>query len=192
MKTGTKSVLFGVHAFWWHPITVYLAWIQLYRRWPTFWQTIAIFFHDLGYWGSEKMDDEHGELHPVRAVRLMRRLFGWRGVEAAHQVLYHSRFLCARWGKTASHGDVTFNIVPSKLCWADKLSLAFDPRWFYLFRARLSGELAEYRKNAVQSGGLAEFDSRGRPLSDSVWFDWIRAKCIRVAYQQEHATARSR
>ncbi len=179
MKTGTKSVLFGVHAFWWHPITVYLAWIQLYRRWPTFWETVAIFFHDLGYWGSSKMDDEYGELHPVRAVRLMRRIFGWRGVLASHEVLYHSRFLVARWNKAMGG-----NLEPSRLCWADKLSLAFDPSWFYLFRARLSGELAEYKSNAVKT--------TGKEMTDSEWFNWIRAKCIRVAYQQEHATARSR
>ena len=45
-------------------------------------------------------------------------------------VLLHSR----RYAKV--HG-----LEPSKLCWADKLSIMYDPEWFYLLRARASGEL---------------------------------------------------
>lgn len=26
MRIGTKSILFGVHQFIWHPVTVYIAW----------------------------------------------------------------------------------------------------------------------------------------------------------------------
>lgn len=54
------------------------------------------------------------------------------------------------------------------LCWADKLSILYDPWWFYLPRAWLSGELKEYRKLAADAGFV--------PLSAShrEWFAWIQ------------------
>jgi hypothetical protein len=70
MKTGTKSVLFGVHAFWFHPITVALAWRWLYGRWPQWWQAIVILLHDTpGYWGCDDMDGECGRMHPELGAR---------------------------------------------------------------------------------------------------------------------------
>jgi hypothetical protein len=35
----------------------------------------------------------------------------------------------------------------SKLCAADKLAVCFDPYWFYMLRATLSGEIKEYLKD---------------------------------------------
>lgn len=54
MKTGTKSVLFGAHCFFIHPLFVALAWWKLFGfPWdPRLW--VAFFVHDLGYWGCEK------------------------------------------------------------------------------------------------------------------------------------------
>ena len=48
MKVGTKSVLFGAHAFWLHPFFVAVAWTRLYGfPWdPRLW--VAFFVHDLG------------------------------------------------------------------------------------------------------------------------------------------------
>lgn len=182
MKTGTKSVLFGVHAFWYHPITVWLAWRKLYGRWPGFWESIAIFVHDLGYFGKAKMDSTEGEWHPIVGARLLHKLYmhTHRGNDAQERaeelfwfVLLHSRYLSARLCKQ-----------PSDLCWADKLSMSFDPAWWYLFRARLSGEIAEYREQAREKISLAWPDER--------WFKWCREKCAkdarekRVAFPRKH------
>lgn len=57
MKTGTKSLLFGVHQFIWHPLTVLLAWIKLYG-WPAWEELVCIIIHDWGYWGKSNMDGE--------------------------------------------------------------------------------------------------------------------------------------
>ena len=164
MRTGTKSVLFGVHAFWYHPITVWRAWRELYGRRPDFWETVAIVVHDLGYVGCEHMDDAHGERHLIFGAELIRRLY-----RATHRatpfyeaearrlhrlVRYHSRYLAARERRN-----------PSPLCWPDKLSLRFDPPAFYLFRARLSGELAQYRMAARQKICLS--------ASDTMWLEWL-------------------
>lgn len=49
MRVGTKSVLFGAHAFWLHGFFVAAGWVKLYgppwdvRIWLSF------FLHDVGY-----------------------------------------------------------------------------------------------------------------------------------------------
>lgn len=141
MKTGTKSLLFGVHQFLWHPVTVWLAWRALYGQRPTWRETVCIAVHDLGYWGSSNMDGEEGERHPYFGANLAGRLFGPRYYDLC---LYHSRYLSEKLGRQ-----------PSKLCWADKFSMGWDPSWLYLPRARWSGELAEYRRNADRRGFIA-------------------------------------
>lgn len=152
MKTGTKSVLFGVHQFAWHPLTVWLAWIWLYRKPPTWRETVCIVIHDWGYWGKACMDDEEGEKHPEVGARIAGALFG----QEFHDLcLYHSRHYARNAG-----------MEPSKLCWADKLSIVFEAWWLYLPRAIASGELAEYRKAAA--GFLPE------GASNRVWFRWVR------------------
>ena len=75
MKTGTKSVLFGAHQIFLHPVFVTIAWIKLYgfpwdiRVW------IAFFVHDLGYWGKPNMDGQEGERHPETGAKIMHWLF---------------------------------------------------------------------------------------------------------------------
>lgn len=179
MKVGTKSVLFGVHQFLWHPFTVLLAWRKLYGTWPAWWQCIAIFCHDLGYWGKPNMDGPEGELHPVRgaewagtAVKFL-AWCGWRlrgvksdvamfladlvALEVMKFSIYHSRYFSFKHGAE-----------PSDLAWADKLCVWYDPAWFYLLRANLSGEIKEYRRNATKC--VPEF------LPDSAWLFWYRNK----------------
>jgi len=134
MKTGTKSILFGVHQFFWHPLTVWMAWIWLYRRVPGFRETFCIIIHDWGYWGKRMMDDREGQRHPEFAAKIAGRLFGEK---YRLLCLYHSR----HYAKSAGE-------EPSKLCWADKMSIIFDPMFLYLPRAWMSGELFEYRDNA--------------------------------------------
>ena len=63
MKIGTKSLLFGVHQFFWHPLTVYWAWKRLYGR-PSLREFVCIFVHDWGYWRAGDMDGAIGGLHP--------------------------------------------------------------------------------------------------------------------------------
>ena len=42
MKVGTKSLLFGVHQLLWHPLTVWLGWIKLYKKPPSFKEAVCI------------------------------------------------------------------------------------------------------------------------------------------------------
>lgn len=133
MNVGTKSLLFGVHQFAWHPITVLLSWRYLYGT-PTWREAVCIFIHDFGYWGSPNMDGAEGTLHPFRGAAIAGYLFGPKYHDL---VLGHSRFL-------AQKRDIPL----SRLCWADKLSMDHEWRWWYLLRANLSGELAEYRANS--------------------------------------------
>src|SRR5690349_10347269 len=70
MRVGTKSLLFGVHNVLWHPITVWLAWVHLNKAFPRWWECVAIFTHDLGYWGKPDMDGEEGRQHPVAGANL--------------------------------------------------------------------------------------------------------------------------
>jgi hypothetical protein len=138
MKIGTKSLLFGVHQIFIHPLWVALAWWKLYGFPfdPRLW--VAFIVHDWGYWGLLEMDGEVGDRHPERGAVIMYRLFGFEWWKFA---LYHSRFLAKQ-----------HNEQPSRLCMADKLSLALEPWWLYLPRAWASGELAEYMKSAEPGG----------------------------------------
>lgn len=158
MRVGTRSLLFGVHQVIWHPVTVALAWRSLYGAWPSWREAMCIIIHDWGYWGAPNMDGEEGERHPVWAARVAGR---WLGPAYADLCLLHSR-----------HYARQLDRPPSLLCWPDKLSLLFDPPWFYLFRARFSGELWEYRQKASEAGVV--------PLSATDW-EWLMV--IRARFQ---------
>jgi hypothetical protein len=158
MKVGTKSVLFGVHQFIWHPITVTVAWIVLYKRAPSIKEIFCILIHDLGYFGKENMDGKLGEKHPEFAAKVAGFIFG---DDYRNLCLLHSRHYSRILGKE-----------PSKLCWADKLSIRFDPRWFYLLRASASGELEEYKHNAEKAGFI------NRKFSNIEWFEDAKAKMV--------------
>jgi hypothetical protein len=164
MRTGTKSLLFGVHQFIIHPLTVYVAWVWLYHRLPNWKEAICIIIHDWGYWGKEKMDDAEGEKHPETAARIAGRLFG----PVYHDLcLLHSRHYAMMAGKE-----------PSLLCWADKLSILFEPWYLYLPRAWASGELFEYRAVAAGTGFI--------PISAShrEWYVWIKARFEKLARER--------
>ena len=181
MRVGTKSVLFGVHAFWWHPLTVLIAWHKLFG-FANFWQLIAIFCHDLGYWGKPNMDGPEGETHPEGGARItlnvvyflsywFRRL---RGEDHIQAQLYGSEDASGAMVFSLLHSRYyAFKLeeIPSNLCWADKLCVWYDPKWWYLLRAKLSGEIKEYRRNAAKCVPLY--------LPDSVWFDFYRKKVIK-------------
>ena len=132
-------MLWGVHAFWIHPILVWLSWIRVYGKIPDWSETIAIIFHD-SYWGCKDIDGDSGKLHPVRGAKWARWLGGKKAEELA---LFHSRSFSA-----------ANNWSPSSLSNPDKFSILLEFRWFYLLRAKLSGELREFRDNAVRDEGL--------------------------------------
>lgn len=142
MKMGTKSLLFGVHQFIWHPFTVARAWRDINGRWPTWRQAVCIFVHDWGYWGCAEMDGKEGEQHP------------YAGAAIAHWLLDEPesttwKKFCLGHSRTMSR---ILGMETSELCHADKLCIAFDPAWFYILRARATGEMAEYRANADRCG----------------------------------------
>lgn len=159
MNIGTKSVLFGVHQFIWHPLTVAGAFLTVHKRLPKWWEAVGIFCHDLGYWGCTDMDGESGETHPRAGARIAAKICGVFSEQAAFDVyffcLYHSsnfaRLHCAK---------------PSSLYLPDKVSILLEPKWFYLLRARLSGELDEY----VSRESL----KRKRTFTDEEWFEMYR------------------
>lgn len=173
MNVGTKSILFGVHAFWWHWLPVTLAWRKLQKRWPTWWEFVAIFCHDLGYIFKPNMDGPEGETHPEIGAELVWTIVNFfvphRASEAWRLALHHSRFYAAR-----------DDSEPSALCWADKLSVHFEPVWWYLLRAHLSGEVHEYVHNAPL---WVQINSR-------VWLDWYRKKAADVVEQRRKAQSR--
>ncbi len=130
MSRGTRSILFGVHAFWLHPFVVAESWRRLYgfpwdiRLWAAF------FVHDLGYWKKSAMEGLEGETHVYLGAGILGWLFGDAWGEFC---LRHSR--C--WAK--KHGRQV-----SRLAAADKLAFVLMPWWLYLPMARAAGELAEY------------------------------------------------
>lgn len=130
MTMGTKSVLFGAHCFFLHPILVALAWTRLYgfaRDWRLW---LSFFVHDLGYLGKPNLDGAEGEEHVRLGATIMRWIGGqqWEEFTACH-----SRF----WAK--KHG-----LPCSRLCVADKLAFVLTPNWLYLPMVRWTGELREY------------------------------------------------
>lgn len=156
MTVGTKSVLFGAHCFFLHPLFVAAAWTELYGfPWdPRLW--FAFFLHDIGYIGRVNMDGPEGERHPEPGARIMGWLFdrsncrncGKRYHRAEdcrtsywHNLcLYHSRYYAK------AHGAPF-----SRLCVADKLCFALTPKWLYLPMVIATGEIKEYLKNATRA-----------------------------------------
>lgn len=135
MTIGTRSVLFGAHAFWLHPLFVARAWTRLYGfPWdPRLW--VAFFVHDLGYVGKSDMDGPDGEKHPYWGAALVHRWFDRRNDLWWRLVAYHSRYLAKK-----DHQP------PSCLCFADKMALYLTPAWLYIPMVRATGELTEYMK----------------------------------------------
>ena len=105
------------------------------------------------------MDGEWGMNHPELGAKIAGSLFGDVYYDL---VLLHSRRLARELGAT-----------PSKLCWADKASILFEPEWFYLLRARASGELAEYRDKTAWRVRSGE--------SDGKWFKWLKRDLTKAA-----------
>jgi hypothetical protein len=164
MKRGTKSLLFGVHHWLLHPVSVWLAWRQYYGRPPSWRETICIIVHDWGYWGCESMEGD-GQMHPVTGANIASRLLGedWELL-----VLYHSRNFAQHCGAT-----------PSALCWPDKLHITIYPDWLYLLLGHLSGEIAEYKAMTIAQGGVPA------DATDAEWHRWAKQYIARVVQEQD-------
>lgn len=189
MKLGTKSVLYGAHCFFIHPWFVALAWWKLYGfPWdPRLW--VAFFVHDLGYWGKEAMDSTEGEKHVFWGALLMKHWFDdyysihdyksvgpfktlafWvdlcLGTIASKDYGAHSWYLFCL---LHSRFYAKLNCMQfSKLCVADKLSLAITPFWLYLPMVWLTGEVEEYLE-ATRNG---KYSTMGH--STASMFQWYR------------------
>jgi hypothetical protein len=164
MKVGTRSLLFGVHQFILHPLVVFRAWIELYGI-PSRKELICIVIHDWGYWGKPNMDGVEGEKHPEFAAKIAGKLFG---KEYYNLCLYHSRHYARKAG-----------IEPSKLCWADKLCIKYNPWWFYIPLSWLTGELSEYRKASANAGFIS------LTASHKQWFTWVKGWLIKQGIEQK-------
>lgn len=175
MTRGTKSVLFGVHQFLWHPLTVGFAWRKLYGCWPNFYQWIAVFCHDIGYLGKHAMDSPSGQTHPEFGAKVARRLAylaaRLRGIkkENAEAIadsvgqlsLFHSTHYAQQQGQ-----PVSALYLPDKAC------VLIEPVWFYLLRAWLSGEIHEYVDRQNHDRWL-----RGETkLTSREWLLWYRSR----------------
>lgn len=160
MKLGTKSLLYGAHAFWLHPFMVAYAWKLTYGKFPLdprLW--FCFFFHDIGYWGCPNMDGKEGKLHPLRGARWIYRLFGY---EWARMSLLHSQSYVKK-----LNNDYGTKFKPSSLCWPDKLATLLVPKSIYLFMVRATGELADYKSNM------------GPGLTDDEWYNRMCASVSR-------------
>lgn len=216
MKIGTKSLLYGAHCFFIHPVFVAIAWIKLFGwPWdPRFW--IAFFVHDLGYWGKPDMDGEEGETHPEVGARIM-EWFDWKTVDYEYYVWdsgnrgiwwrydtegfnqlrkkgwmitcvtenitilerpvkkwvefskYHSKTYASKYGKE-----------PSKLYAADKLAMALEPKWLYLLRVRLTGEISEYMEICSE-----------KFIDQDEWYNWTSQLLRKKAYKYRNAISKS-
>lgn len=165
MRTGTKSLLFGVHQFAFHPYTVWRGWRRLYHKSPSWRECVCIVVHDWGYWGCDSMEGEtEGLRHPELGARIAGLILGRAFGDL---VLGHSRHYAQTRGKS-----------PSILCWPDKLHLLYYPEWLYMLLSRASGELREYRRMAADAGFVS------LEQSDHEWFVWVRAYLEKVAEER--------
>lgn len=191
---GTKSILYGAHCFFLHPLAVAVAWIRLFGfpSDPRIW--IAFCVHDFGYWGCHDLDGAEGEQHVRLGSTLLGRLFdkasnptisgaisrtcdrlwGHQPEDLCweHFCLFHSRSFAKRSGQPVS-----------RLCAADKLAFAVTPSRLYLVMVTLTGEVREYLETARQRRakklGQAEITYRDR----GGWHRSLRIELLRWVAQ---------
>lgn len=142
MRLGTKSLLFGCHQFFLHPLFTIIAWIKLSRLGDrgklTPLHILAITIHDWGYWGCRTIDGKNGTLHPFLGANIMYRLT--KSEWWFEELVCHSRALAKVMGYPASN-----------LSHADKLGIAIMPSWLWASLAWLTGEGWEYLDNTSYS-----------------------------------------
>lgn len=145
MKIGTKTLLWGYHQVFLHPLMVAFAWWKLYGLPfdPRLW--FAFFVHDIGYFGKPNMDGPEGSKHPYTGARIMRFLFGTKWFDFCAN---HSRTIAKISGAPVSD-----------LCYADKLAFMLYPKWLLKLLYKLSGEYEHY----MADRGVSDWDE---------WYKW--------------------
>ena len=173
LNVGTKSVLFGVHAFWLHPFYVYWGWKLIHKRRPNAAELCAIITHDLGYWGCPDMDGDIGETHPERVAKLWRKYFpGKFGKQVSTLILGHSSYYTAR-----------HNLIRGDLYSPDKLATGLYPTWLYMLLGTLSGELDEYI-NCCRFGKYMREGASPSITNRTQWVMIIQANCTLKAFKE--------
>ncbi len=129
MKVGSKSVLFGVHAFWLHPWFVAEAWSRLYGfPWQP-WLWVLFFVHDIGYLGKPNMDGEEGERHPWVGAGILYWLQGWWCYLKRHAWARwehkdfksgHGTVTVSRWAVRRRLGSARGSVGSEKPCWGNE------------------------------------------------------------------------
>lgn len=161
MKQGTWSVLFGCHSPV-HSLVVLIAWRKWYGRWPSWWQVVCIFIHDIGHWGKQYLDDyELKKKHGVAGARLALFLFGEKG--------YH---LCAGHNEYKGHPR-------SELYYPDKYSWVIAPKlwmmsntWFepkLIRKGHNRRESAQMFKDAMRENMKTDFKEQGHDIYLRQW-----------------------
>lgn len=157
MTLGTKTLLFGVHQIFIHPLMVTWAWVVLYKTFPTWRELVCILIHDWGYWGKSDLKGAEGDTHPLLGAKIATKFFGKRWGDF---ILGHSTFYAKRNG-----------IKTSPLMAPDKYWHCMVPFWVYWLLSATTGELRHYRelKHARQ---VADSET-----SDAEWFARLQDIC---------------
>lgn len=197
LPVGSRSVLWGAHCFFIHPIFVAIAWFKLYG-WPdhlAIW--VAFFVHDLGYWSKIRMDDADGERHVEWGAYILTFLFDSDPIYIQPGsdwiVIGHGddAWFCGPWGQFSLFHSRYYakrhNKSYSRLCVADKLAIALEPWWLYLPRVWASGELHEYLSYArghveTNHGDAAGSDYAKASATPRGWHKAMTDYCRKWAY----------
>lgn len=115
MTEGTKSVLFGCHSLI-HSFMVLKSWVFLYKNFPTFWQIMCIFIHDIGYIGTNYLTERSNNNHAELGAKIGKIFFGEK---AWLFLIGHSRSASKK-----------YKIPLSKLEAPDDYSWIIAPKWF--------------------------------------------------------------
>lgn len=134
MTLGTKSLLFGVHQFLFHPLFVLWGWRIYHRRWPNWRELVCIVIHDWGYWGCKTMDGKDGKRHPIWAAEWASKHLDDHTSKGR---LRYFRLCFLHSGFMAKQAQRP----PSALCWPDKLGFVLMPWWLWVGLGLLSGEI---------------------------------------------------
>ena len=189
MKIGTKSLLFGVHQFILHPLLTLWGWVILYgwsaEKYGLVWWKLLVCFavHDWGYWDRSDIDGDEGVYHVSKGAYLAHKMDCYTDNRYYNLCLLHSRSFSQeilynridRFGHPRLHQWGIEARQPSMLCWADKLGTAMMPTWLWVFLARLSGELNEYRNNP-------KYNSRDKSCPYKWFEDYKKTKPIIIKH----------
>jgi hypothetical protein len=151
---------------------VLLAYRKLFRCWPDFGGLLCIVLHDTpGYWGCADIDGKEGKNHPLRGAMLVGKIIFYLNRARGRSKLQSGLLAVSQAHRCALHSGSLAraeNEPPSDICWADKYSIFCEPEWFYLLRARLSGEIDEFSRNAVLAGQLDPH------ATNREWLHWFK------------------